>query len=47
MDLKLGSKRPDGRECLTGPEFTADESLLGCEHHLVEDRLAGPEIKPE
>jgi hypothetical protein len=43
MNFKLGSERPDGREDLARPQFSADERFLGGENELVKNRFARPQ----
>ena len=47
MDFQIRCKRPHGRKRLPGAEFTADESFLRGEYHLIEDGLAGLKSQPE
>ena len=41
VDLELGGKSPDRRECLPGGEFAANERFLSGVDDLIEYRLAG------
>ena len=45
VDLQIGRQGPDGRKGLARPVIAADESLHRGEDDLIEDGLAGLELK--